>query len=154
MSPCTRPDFPYTGVVPPFIGQDYFCETVSRQGFSFNILLRWSTLGRSGMRGYQYLLWVQQQTVVLQATPSTNYRWYRVEALWWWGYYQWRHTHWDFWNIYIRWTRFCYYVRIYSILDPIWVYLAGYYELYNSTGTIDCSGLQTTLYCHTAKLIH
>ena len=29
--PCTRPDLPYTGVVPPFIGQDYFCETGSRQ---------------------------------------------------------------------------------------------------------------------------
>ncbi len=31
--PCTRPDLPYTGVVPPFIGQDYFCETGSRQAF-------------------------------------------------------------------------------------------------------------------------
>ena len=29
--PCTRPDLPYTGVVPPFIGKDYFCETGSRQ---------------------------------------------------------------------------------------------------------------------------
>ncbi len=29
--PCTRPDLPYTGVVPPFIGQDYFCETGSLQ---------------------------------------------------------------------------------------------------------------------------
>ena len=29
--PCTRPNLPYTGVVPPFIGQDYFCETGSRQ---------------------------------------------------------------------------------------------------------------------------
>ena len=28
--PCTRPDITYTGVVPPFIGQDYFCETGSR----------------------------------------------------------------------------------------------------------------------------
>ena len=28
--PCTRPDLTYTGVVPPFIGQDYFCETGSR----------------------------------------------------------------------------------------------------------------------------
>ena len=28
--PCTRPDLRYTGVVPPFIGQDYFCETGSR----------------------------------------------------------------------------------------------------------------------------
>ena len=27
---CTRPDLPYSGVVPPFIGQDYFCETGSR----------------------------------------------------------------------------------------------------------------------------
>ncbi len=29
--PCTKPDLTYTGVVPPFIGQDYFCETGSRQ---------------------------------------------------------------------------------------------------------------------------
>ncbi len=29
--PCTRTDVPYTGAVPPFIGQDYFCETGSRQ---------------------------------------------------------------------------------------------------------------------------
>ena len=29
--PCTQPDIgPYTGAVPPFIGQDYFCETGSR----------------------------------------------------------------------------------------------------------------------------
>ena len=28
--PCTRPDRPYTGIVPPFIDQDYFCETGSR----------------------------------------------------------------------------------------------------------------------------
>ncbi len=33
--PCTRPDLPYTGVVPPFIGQDYFCETGSRQAYNF-----------------------------------------------------------------------------------------------------------------------
>ncbi len=33
--PCTRPDLPYTGVLPPFIGQDYFCETGSRQVYSF-----------------------------------------------------------------------------------------------------------------------
>ena len=31
--PCTRPDLNYTGVVPPFIGQDYFCETGSRDRF-------------------------------------------------------------------------------------------------------------------------
>ena len=29
-------DLTYTGVVPPFIGQDYFCETGSRQAFSYN----------------------------------------------------------------------------------------------------------------------
>ena len=33
--PCTRPDLPYTGIVPPFIGQDYFCETGSREAVSF-----------------------------------------------------------------------------------------------------------------------
>ncbi len=32
--PCTRPGFNYTGAVPPFIGQDYFCETGSRQRYS------------------------------------------------------------------------------------------------------------------------
>ena len=31
--PCTRPDLPYTGVVPTFIGQDYFCETGSSNQF-------------------------------------------------------------------------------------------------------------------------
>ncbi|XP_064388639.1 uncharacterized protein LOC135336710 [Halichondria panicea] len=31
--PCTRPDLPYAGTVPHFIGQDYFCETGSRQRF-------------------------------------------------------------------------------------------------------------------------
>ncbi len=36
--PCTRPDLPHTGAVPPgpFIGQDYFCETGSRQRVSLN----------------------------------------------------------------------------------------------------------------------
>ena len=33
--PCTRPDLRYTGVVPPFIGQDYFCETGSRYHYQF-----------------------------------------------------------------------------------------------------------------------
>ncbi len=33
--PCTRPDLTYTGAVPSFIGQDYFCETGSRQTFSY-----------------------------------------------------------------------------------------------------------------------
>ena len=28
--PCTRPDITYTGTIPPFIGQDYFCDTGSR----------------------------------------------------------------------------------------------------------------------------
>ena len=31
--PCTQPDLPYTGTVPPFIGQDYFCETGSRDRY-------------------------------------------------------------------------------------------------------------------------
>ncbi len=34
--PCTRPDRPYTGVIPPFIGQDYFCETGSRQIYIYS----------------------------------------------------------------------------------------------------------------------
>ena len=36
--PCTRPDLTYTGRVPPFIGQDYFCETGSRNVFQFHTL--------------------------------------------------------------------------------------------------------------------
>ena len=32
--PCTRPDLNYSGVIPPFVGQDYFCETGSRQIYS------------------------------------------------------------------------------------------------------------------------
>ncbi len=28
--PCTKTDSPYTGLVPPFIGTDYFCDTGSR----------------------------------------------------------------------------------------------------------------------------
>ncbi len=32
--PCTRADLTYSGALPPFIGQDYFCETGSRQTFS------------------------------------------------------------------------------------------------------------------------
>ena len=31
--PCTRPDLTYTGAVPLFIGQDYFCETGSRDTY-------------------------------------------------------------------------------------------------------------------------
>ena len=33
--PCTRPDLPYTGVVPPFIGQDYFCDTGNRDRYGY-----------------------------------------------------------------------------------------------------------------------
>ena len=33
--PCTRTDLTYTGSVPTFIGNDYFCETGSRQHFQF-----------------------------------------------------------------------------------------------------------------------
>ncbi len=33
--PCTRLGSPYTGAVPSFIGEDYFCETGSRQAYSF-----------------------------------------------------------------------------------------------------------------------
>ena len=31
--PCTRPDVPFPGIIPPFIGQDYFCDTASRDAF-------------------------------------------------------------------------------------------------------------------------
>ena len=33
--PCTKNDSTYTGVVPPFIGNDYFCDTASRGNFEF-----------------------------------------------------------------------------------------------------------------------
>ncbi len=32
--PCTQSDQPYTGTVPPFIGNDYFCDTGSRAAFA------------------------------------------------------------------------------------------------------------------------
>ena len=35
--PCTNTDTAYTGAVPPFIGQDYFCDTGSRNRFQYNI---------------------------------------------------------------------------------------------------------------------
>ncbi len=34
--PCTKTDSPYTGLVPPFIGTDYFCDTGSRKEFEDN----------------------------------------------------------------------------------------------------------------------
>ena len=33
--PCTRPDISYTGTIPSFVGQDYFCDTGSRGAFQF-----------------------------------------------------------------------------------------------------------------------
>lgn len=33
--PCTKTDSDFTGTVPPFIGQDYFCDTGSRAAFQF-----------------------------------------------------------------------------------------------------------------------
>ena len=33
--PCTRTDQPYTGAVPPFIGEDYFCDTAVTQYNSY-----------------------------------------------------------------------------------------------------------------------
>ncbi len=35
--PCTRTDITYTGFVPPYIGQDYFCETGSGEEFNNHI---------------------------------------------------------------------------------------------------------------------
>ena len=35
--PCTRTDRVFTGVVPPFVGQDYFCDTGSRYSFQNRI---------------------------------------------------------------------------------------------------------------------
>ena len=33
--PCSKTDTPYSGVVPPFIGNDYFCDSGSRNNFEF-----------------------------------------------------------------------------------------------------------------------
>ena len=33
--PCTKTDTAYTGAVPPFIGQDYFCDTASRNRYQY-----------------------------------------------------------------------------------------------------------------------
>ena len=34
--PCTKTDSTYTGIVPPFIGNDYFCDTGSRYHYAFH----------------------------------------------------------------------------------------------------------------------
>ena len=31
--PCTKTDAVYTGIIPPFVGQDYFCDTGSRYNY-------------------------------------------------------------------------------------------------------------------------
>lgn len=36
--PCSRTDTAYTGVVPPFIGNDYFCDTGAPEGWQFGVL--------------------------------------------------------------------------------------------------------------------
>ena len=33
--PCTKTDTTYTGVVPPFVGNDYFCDTGSRNRYQY-----------------------------------------------------------------------------------------------------------------------
>ena len=35
--PCTKTDAVYTGVIPPFVGQDYFCDTGSRYHYQDGI---------------------------------------------------------------------------------------------------------------------
>ena len=50
--PCTRSDIPYTGFVPPFIGQDYFCETGTRnqyQGILYTDDPLWDGQGCGGI---------------------------------------------------------------------------------------------------------
>ena len=37
--PCTKTDTAYTGVVPPFIGQDYFCDSGSQSRYSLSFHL-------------------------------------------------------------------------------------------------------------------
>ena len=36
--PCTRTDRPYTGAVPPYIGEDYFCDTAVTQTWPTNVV--------------------------------------------------------------------------------------------------------------------
>ena len=35
--PCIQSDIPYTGMIPSFVGQDYFCDTGSRKAFQFGV---------------------------------------------------------------------------------------------------------------------
>ena len=50
--PCTKTDTPFTGIVPPFIGEDYFCATGSRYAYAWNQFYRedplWDGAGCGG----------------------------------------------------------------------------------------------------------
>ena len=35
LCPCTRPSSTYTGTIPPYVGNDYFCETAARRQFQY-----------------------------------------------------------------------------------------------------------------------
>ncbi len=55
--PCTKTDTPYTGVVPPFVGNDYFCDTAWKPiQLCKAVLQRGPTMGWSWVWGYQHLL--------------------------------------------------------------------------------------------------
>ena len=74
LCPCTRSR---SGAprLPSFVGNDYFCDTASR-GSAFNhghFYANDPLWDGQGCGGYQYLLWVQQSTMVLQATFSADY---------------------------------------------------------------------------------
>ena len=60
--PCTKTDAVYTGVIPPFAGQDYFCDTGSRYHYQNRIY------SHDPLWNGQF----QLPTVVLQATPSAH----------------------------------------------------------------------------------
>ena len=80
--PCTRTDQPYTGAVPPFIGEDYFCDTAVKnmpffyrtRRFYKQTVRRRPTVGRAGVWSYQHVLLLQPSSMVLQAAPPTHHR--------------------------------------------------------------------------------
>ncbi len=69
--PCANSAFTYNAVVPPFIGNDYFCATASRQAGCWFLSQR-SCVGRPRMWSHQHLLLLQQSSVVLQDPSSSH----------------------------------------------------------------------------------
>ncbi len=113
---------PYTGVVPPFIGQDYFCETGSRQAFSFNIFYSddplWDGQGCGGTSTcceFNNPPWFCKQ-LPQPTTDDIELRLCGDEVI------SNEDMPIEIAEIYIRWTRFRYYVRIHYNIIAIAVY--------------------------------